>query len=190
MPTNTPRLSLPYPTPDETVDVPRDIAALASAVDALGVVPVGAMAMWPTATPPAGWLPCLGQTNISAATYPALATVLGSSGGFILMPDFRDRFPVGAGPTMPISGAGSTGGASTVTLSAAQIPAHSHAIANVKAKVADPTHNHTGPAGYLAQAPNPYDNGSPSGTANNTGGGGSHENRPPYRAVTMIIRAV
>jgi microcystin-dependent protein len=35
MPTTTPRLALPYPTPDDTADVPRDIQALANALDSL-----------------------------------------------------------------------------------------------------------------------------------------------------------
>lgn len=33
MPANTPRLVLPYPLPDDTVDVPRDVQALAQRVD-------------------------------------------------------------------------------------------------------------------------------------------------------------
>ena len=33
MPANTPRLALPYPIPDDTVDVPRDVQALANKLD-------------------------------------------------------------------------------------------------------------------------------------------------------------
>jgi hypothetical protein len=40
MPANTARLALPYPLPDDTVDVPRDVQALAAKLDALtSVVP-------------------------------------------------------------------------------------------------------------------------------------------------------
>jgi hypothetical protein len=42
MPAATPRLALPYPTPDDQVDVPRDVEALAEALEAiknLGMVP-------------------------------------------------------------------------------------------------------------------------------------------------------
>lgn len=35
MPANTPRLTLPFPIPDDTVDVPRDVKALADTLDAL-----------------------------------------------------------------------------------------------------------------------------------------------------------
>src|SRR4051812_8400422 len=49
MPASTPRLALPYPTPDDSVDVPRDVQALATKLDGNSAVgpPV-------VATPPAG----------------------------------------------------------------------------------------------------------------------------------------
>lgn len=124
MPGQTTTLKLPYPTPDDTVDVPRDVAALANAIDPLGVVPVGCMMMWPTAVAPGGWLLCQGQ-QVDAATYPQLATLLGSAAGKVTLPDYRDTFPVGAGPTMAL---GSAGGAASVQLSAAEsgMPAHDH----------------------------------------------------------------
>lgn len=46
MPANTPRLALPYPIPDDTVDVPRDMQALAVKLDAtpdMGVPIVSAL---------------------------------------------------------------------------------------------------------------------------------------------------
>ena len=98
-------------------------------------VPVGTVQMWPTATPPAGWLICDG-TTVSDATYPALAAVLTSAGGLITLPDFVGRMPVGVGavpgalaPTVsPITNK-LKGGAGSTTLSAAQtgVPAHGHA---------------------------------------------------------------
>src|SRR4051812_35223478 len=51
----TPILGLPYPTDDDLAQVPRDIKALADAIDPLGVLPVGALCMWPTAAAPTGW---------------------------------------------------------------------------------------------------------------------------------------
>ena len=35
MPGSTPRLILPYPVPDDTVDVPRDVKALADKLDGI-----------------------------------------------------------------------------------------------------------------------------------------------------------
>lgn len=39
MPASTARLQLPYPVPDDTVDVPRDVQALATKLDALPLLP-------------------------------------------------------------------------------------------------------------------------------------------------------
>lgn len=41
MPATTPRLALPYPVPDDSVDVPRDVLALATKLDGItGITPV------------------------------------------------------------------------------------------------------------------------------------------------------
>lgn len=117
----TPNLKLPYPLPDDNVDPPRDIGALATAVDVLGVAPIGSVLMWVAAASPNGWLMMLGQL-VPAATYPQLAQVLGSSGGNITIPDMRDRFPIGAAS----NALGAAGGAASVALSTAQMPSHYH----------------------------------------------------------------
>jgi len=122
MPGQTTTLKLPYPTPDDTVDVPRDVAALAQAIDPLGVVPVGCMMMWPTSAAPNGWLLCQGQ-QVDAATYPVLAQLLGQVAGKITLPSLQDKFPVGASSTRPI---GAGGGAETVALATPQLPSHGH----------------------------------------------------------------
>lgn len=73
-----------------------------------GTVPVGAIVMWSgslTAVP-SGWALCNGQTVNGKTT-----------------PDLRDRFVIGAGTTYAL---GTTGGASQVTISTAQMPSHSH----------------------------------------------------------------
>lgn len=88
---------LPYPDPGDTVDVPRDVKALAEKLDPLGYAPIGSILMWPAAAAPAGWLLMQGQTNLPAATYPVLAGLLGQTGGMLKMPDMRDRFALGAG---------------------------------------------------------------------------------------------
>jgi microcystin-dependent protein len=146
MPGTTPNLGLPYPTPGDTVDVPRDVKGLADAVDGVGVVPIGTMMMWPTAVAPNGWLLCKGQANIPAATYPALAAVLGATGGMVNMPDFTDRFPIGTGASAPLA----AGGANSVTLTGRQsgIRAHSHGGAVVSAG----SHSHGSATGVSNQS--------------------------------------
>ena len=131
MPGSTPILSLPYPTPSDAVDVPRDIKAIADAIDPLGrgYVPVGAMMMWLTAAAPTNWLLCNGAL-VSAATYPALAAVLGSAGGNITLPDLKGRFPIGVGQSgAPVNSnhpLGQQGGTEKVPLAVGELAAHTH----------------------------------------------------------------
>jgi microcystin-dependent protein len=82
--------------------------------------PIGEVTMWAGAGAPAGWLVCDGQV-FNAATFPALATLLGSNA----TPDLRDRVPRGVGPGHALK---ETGGADTHTLVAANLPAHAHTI--------------------------------------------------------------
>jgi microcystin-dependent protein len=236
---HTPTLQLPYPESTDTANVPRDIKALADAMDPLGVAPVGAMFMWPAATAPADvdgtgralWLLMLGQA-LPAATYPKLAALLGSAGGNVTIPNMRDVFPVGAGAAALLS----AGGAASVALTAAQIPSHIHGVALTAApagthghslsitgsNVVDPQHVFAvaGGVSHVFWGANLGSGDVPLSTADNwhgeqgshghigstavavgdhthtvngntatLGGDGTHENRPPFRAVNFIIRA-
>lgn len=209
---HTPTLQLPYPEVTDSANVPRDIKALADAIDPLGVAPVGAMFMWPAASAPADvdgtgralWLMCNGQA-VSAATYPKLAALLGQVGGNVTLPDYRDTFPVGAGPTMAL---GSTGGASAVGLTVAQLPTHSHTGKTLGADRAL-VHSHLvhtagtpvgagGGASFTGIAKNSgtvwgetQDGNAPDHlhVIPAEGGGATHENRPPFRAINFIMRA-
>lgn len=204
MAATTPKLALPYPASTDTVDVPRDIQALATKLDNTVVpaaqVPVGALLLWPTAIAPANWLLCNG-TQVDAATYPALAAVLPVAAGKITLPNLAGKFPIGPSGTHPL---GQTGGAETATLTAAQMPAHTH-VQN--------GHSHAtaegGADGFLVQDDTPqfYDPPTGSGIGSqprsvfantgttvavnqNTGGGGSHPNMPPFVSINFIIRAL
>lgn len=90
---------------------------------------VGTMQMWPTATPPTGWLICDG-TAISRSTYSTLfalvGTTFGSGNGSTTfnLPDLRGRFVCGVGlgaVAGPIS-VGLTGGVQSHT--------HQHTLDN------------------------------------------------------------
>ncbi len=66
-------------------------------------LPAGVIHMWPTATAPAGYLLCDGST-FDSTVHPDLATALGDtfgvhSGTTYYLPDFRERYPAGAGST-------------------------------------------------------------------------------------------
>lgn len=198
---NTPILQLPYPVDGDTASVPRDVKALADAIDPLGVVPVGALMLWPTIVAPAAWLLCDGH-QVLAADFPKLAAVLGSAAGQITLPDLRNRFPIGAGVAPPLA----TGGAATVALAVAEMPAHAHGGATA---FRDRSQSHAHPISAVSQ---PGQSGAPGatyvvggGVVSTTeavdapdhkhaigaeGGGQAHENRPPFLVVSFIIRAL
>lgn len=81
-------------------------------------VPSGFIGMWSGSigSIPSGWYLCNGSNGT---------------------PDLRDRFIVGAGSTYAV---GATGGAASVTLTEAQLPAHTHAITATTASAGDHTH--------------------------------------------------
>ena len=229
MPGQTTTLKLPYPTPDDTVDVPRDVQALANAIDPIGYVPIGCMMLWPTSVAPLNWLLCQGQ-QVDGSAWPRLAQLLGVDGnGKITLPDLSGKFPLGPNASHAL---GSTGGVESVALATGQLPAHAH----TGTIASNGSHTHTAgtdtqlvvpPGGYVVPyAGNVID--SLSGTAgtlhvpgtslgiawagtqgshahtvivnaagahvhgvtiDNTGGGATHENMPPYVTVNYIIRA-
>lgn len=95
-------------------------------------------------------------------------------------PDLRNRFVVGAGSSY---GVGNTGGADSVTLTISQIPSHQHYFKK----------HGSGASGSGDEESDiaPFDYNDASGSNVNTdpkGGGGSHENRPPYYALCYIMK--
>lgn len=128
----------------------------------------------------------------SAASIPAGWSLCDGTNG---TPDLRGRFIVGAGGSYAVA---ATGGAETVTLTAAQMPVHSHTGTTSSAG----EHTHAGGgvlAGVFNEVGTPAENAnlinSATGSAgahthtfttNNAGSGEAHENRPPYYALCFI----
>jgi microcystin-dependent protein len=73
-----------------------------------GIIPVGGIILWSgsASAVPVGWALCDGLVHEGLTT-----------------PNLRDRFVIGAGPAFPV---GAMGGATSQTLSIAQMPNHSH----------------------------------------------------------------
>ena len=90
-------------------------------------------------------------------------------------PDLRDRFIVGAGNTHAV---GATGGANSVTLTVAQMPAHTHTVTTNAGQYQQ---NEGGDAGGGRQ-------GLQTSTTSSNGGNEAHENRPPFYALAFIIK--
>ena len=148
------------------------------------LVPAGVILLWSGSigSIPSGWNLCDGTNGT---------------------PDLRNRFVVAAGDTYAV---GATGGADSVTLDASQMPAHTHTFSGSTNTTG--AHTHTVAAGNSSGGSNIITTGNArsndtsyttssagdhshtfSGTTASTGGGGSHENRPPYYALAYIQKA-
>lgn len=107
---------------------------------------VGEIRGFAGATAPAGWLLCEGQV-LSVAEHPQLFAVIGNAYGgdgitTFALPNSSGRVMRGAGSGNAL---GSSGGADSVTLSASQMPAHTHGLngagAGLKASTVTPGGN-------------------------------------------------
>lgn len=143
----------------------------------------GMIMMWNGTVPPTGWALCDGLDG---------------------RPNLKGKFVVGYSANTGTYTLGAQGGAAGVTLSTTQIPSHNHTMNSAGAH----THGLPGTADFAAWINNeadagsgssgnevsgtPYPNtdsqGSHTHTINNTGGGLSHENRPPYYTLAYIIK--
>ena len=139
---------------------------VSGAVSGAGTIPIGGIVAWSgsVADIPAGWALCDGQLAENRRT-----------------PDLRNRFVVGAGGEYAVS---ATGGEKAHTLTLGEMPSHRHAY---KFKGADldlswKDHN------YFYNMSDHYSGNGNTKYTDYTGGGGAHENRPPYYALCYIMR--
>lgn len=126
---------------------------------------------------PPGWL-ALDGTAIDEDDYPALAARVPSSwlsGGNINLPDMTGRGLVGEGSGYSL---GDAGGEEEHTLTTAEIPAHTHSY-EVSVLTAD----------IVGELPSPALDALAPATTGSTGGGGAHNNMPPYLVITWGIYA-
>jgi microcystin-dependent protein len=146
--------------------------------------------------PPIGWAFCNGQL-LPIAQNTALFSLLGTQYGGdgrsnFALPNLQARLPIGqgAGPGLTPRQVGDTGGQAATTLTASQIPAHTHSL---RAAAASGTGT---PSGSVSLAPT----GGPAiyraggnrvamdaATVGNSGGGAAHNNMQPYLALSFII---
>lgn len=153
---------------------------------ATSLVPSGVILMWSgsISTIPAGFFLCDGTNGTPNLT-----------GRFIVHADADS-----GGTYAP----GNTGGADNVTLSEAQIPAHTHSVSGTTNTTGAHTHgynwyggggsntssaNFSGPVTTLQTTSAGDHSHTVTGTAASTGGGTAHENRPPYYALAYIMKA-
>ncbi|QES90974.1 phage tail protein [Rhizosphaericola mali] len=151
---------------------------------------------------PSGWAFCDGSIlpiNGNAPLFSLLGTMYGGNGSSTFaLPDLRGRFPIGMG-----NGAGSniqtgrTGGASTVTLTTSNLPAHTHTFNVYDGNATDSLK----PAGNTLSVPlsadliplrSQYSTNAPNATISSqsigtTGNGTAVNILPPYTGINFII---
>ncbi len=191
------KLGLGYTSPSKELDVRGEVMASgevsANKFVGKGTIPIGGIIIWTRGTNnfPSGWALCDGNNGT---------------------PDLRDKFIVGGGGTYSMN---STGGEKEHALTIAEMPAHHHTgITSTDGShrhfIAKHSEDNTSGSNSIAYYSNhgndiEYKLQGHSGTANTwdtssdgahshtltvyrTGGGSSHENRPPYYALVYIIR--
>jgi len=154
---------------------------------------VGEIRMFAGNFAPAGWMFCEGQL-LPISEYETLFNLIGTTYGgdgqsTFALPDMRGRLPLHFGSGFTLA---ETGGVETITLTVAQIPAHSHpllATAN--------TASTTSPTGALGAVNNvfgvfPYGTDAPRlnlspSSISSVGGSQPHDNFQPYLCIDFII---
>jgi microcystin-dependent protein len=151
----------------------------------LVTVPTGTVSMFAGSSAPTGWLLCDGS-SFDSGTYSALASLLGDTYGThssttYYLPNLKGKVAVGRDSSQSeFDTLGETGGAKTVTLNEAQMPAHTHTLTpgQVVGGGSGGTNN------YAPTGNNPTANTS----ITSTGGGEAHPNLQPYIVLNYIIK--
>ncbi len=145
---------------------------------------------------PRDWALCDGQLlqiASNTAVFSLLGTTFGGDGRTTFgLPDLRGRVAIhpGRGPGLADRRLGQTGGAETHTLTAAQMPAHTHGL-----RASDTRGNSSDPTGHVnavKSRTNIYSDAAPnvsmsSQAVANTGGGQAHNNMQPWLGINHII---
>lgn len=145
---------------------------------------------------PRGWAFCQGQIvaiSKNTALFSLLGTTYGGDGQTTFaLPDLRGRAPMhyGQGPGLSNRSLGEVTGAESVTLLAAQIPAHGHQPQASTAAVS--AAYGPGSAPGTSTTTNFYGAGTPQvaiapQAVDAAGGGQPHDNMAPYLAMSFII---
>ncbi len=142
---------------------------------------------------PRGWAFCNGQLlpiSQNTALFSLVGTTYGGDGRTTFgLPNLQGRAPMhpGRGPGLTIRDLGESGGSDGVTLTASEMPLHSHSI---ERQYADGPANSRRPRrrAIAAQQGEPLFAAATGTESTGTSGSGqSHENRQPYIAVNVCI---
>jgi microcystin-dependent protein len=151
---------------------------------------IAELRVFPFSFAPKGWALCNGQVLLisqNQALFALLGTTYGGDGqSTFALPDLRGRLPIHQGNGYVLS---ETGGAETVTLTANQMPAHSHAVqaSAQPAETAKPEGRYLAQPNDLLYGAPPADQAMSSSSVGVVGGSQPHDNLQPYLCVDFII---
>ncbi|HMH52913.1 MAG TPA: tail fiber protein [Candidatus Acidoferrum sp.] len=152
---------------------------------------IGEIRMFAGNFAPAGWMFCQGQLlpiSENETLFNLIGTTYGGDGqSTFALPDLRGRIPIHQGNGFILA---ETGGAEQITLTVAQIAAHTHPLLCANAVGNDPNPN----SNLLAEssATSLYQSGNPAAamapqSISSVGGSQPHTNFQPYLCVDFII---
>lgn len=146
---------------------------------------------------PRGWAKCDGQLlaiSQNSALFSLLGTTYGGDGRTTFaLPDLRGRAPIGIGhgPGLSMHTIGETGGTESVTMTQANMPAHSHALraSGSPGNAESPSGNVPANSGLGSPV---YSDAQPNTVMNNemigaSGGNMPMNNMPPFLAMNYCI---
>jgi microcystin-dependent protein len=168
---------------------------------------IGEIRPWALNFAPRGWAFCNGQLlplSQNTSLFAVIGTYYGGDGKTTLgLPNLQGRAPMnlGHGPGLTNRNIGEVLGTPDVTLTEAQLPAHTHTLTaqNLDANSAAPAgqflanSNQEGPRGripFSTYAPLAAQTPMAPPAIGSTGGSQSHENMQPYLAINMCIALV
>ncbi len=163
----------------------------------MGAPFVGQIMAVPYNFAPKGWAFCNGQLlaiSQNTALFSLIGTYYGGNGtSNFALPDLQGRIPVhtgnSEGPGLGPYEIGESGGGETVTLTAAELPSHSHSVAPLTSDNRRTTDRPGGAypsvGGIYAATP---DSNAPMGqVTTSTTGGSAHNNLQPYLTLSYVI---
>ena len=153
-PTGPTGASVTGPTGPQGVEGPQGAQGIQGPTGPTGPVTAGVVtgviSQYAGSTAPDGYLLCQGQ-SVSTTTFATLFGVIGytygGSGSSFIIPNLQNRVPVGKGPDTEFDVLGETGGAKTVTLTTANMAAHTHS-GTTAAETQE--HTHSGSTGTVS----------------------------------------
>jgi len=174
------------------------------AIHSIHSVPVGSIMPFFGSTEPEGWVFCDGRSlddsSLSNTKFENLKKHLQKE-GLNALPDFRGRFPLGQDNMNGIDAdrvtninakkLGGHDGAEKHTLTASELPAHSHEYYDVfHSETSNETSQYRSVPGKLGSASTDRDNVGHQikRTTDNTGNNQPHNNMPPYCTVKFMIK--